>query len=162
MPDITIKTIITILTVSLLHFLFIIMYLKKDSKYDFEKKIIKLPTIYFVIGLAFSLTVGIILSLMIINGKKLWWEYIIVFSLFLIGLSIVIASVNWRMILFRDTVIYRTFFRKTYTFQYKDIEKYIRTENIAFFKVKRKWFMIDPELPDIDCFLNRIRIKPRK
>lgn len=154
----TITTILMIVTARIIVFK---IYTKGDGKYA-EGKVIRFPAVFFWVGLLGSLLFGVTLIMTIIDGEKMLWEYLIIFLFVLLGLTLITLAVNWKIVLFKDTFIYRTAFRRTYTFRYKDVERYIRKKGILFMKVQKKWLIIDPDLPDIDCFLNRIRIKPRK
>lgn len=154
------RIIATILATATTQIIVFIVYLKDNSKYE-EGKTIRFPKICFWLSFIVSFLLIITLVSKIIYKNHIV-EYMLLLLLLLLFFSFMIITINWKIILFKDTFIYRTAFRRTYTFRYKDVERYIRKKDIVFLKVQKKWLIIDSELPDIDCFLNRIRIKPRK
>ena len=158
--QIIIRAIVTILMITTTQIIIFITYLRSDDKYT-EGKIIRFPKVCFWVCFIVSILSGTIIITKIIDKQGIW-EFVLGLLISLPFFIFTIVTVNWKIVLFKDTFIYRTAFRRTYTFRYKDVERYIRKKDIVFLKVQKKWLIIDSELPDIDCFLNRIRIKPRK
>lgn len=140
-------------------------YNPKNKLEGKEGELVKLPRSYLFFGSAFTIFFAIFVIGMLLSGQAIpIYGYLIVLFFFLATFSMVIAYANWRIILKRDSFIYRTFFRRKYTFHYRDIDKCVIKNDIIILSIKekRKKFIIDPHSLGIELFINRIPPQRRK
>lgn len=79
--------------------------------------------------------------------------------LFLLGISIIIIGLVWKIRIFKDQdyMIYTTFFSRTYKIPYSQIDYYKEGRNTLIFKFKKKKFFVDTYSANYDDLLKMFR-----
>lgn len=144
----------------------------EGGSYDSKKKIgeeevhiIKSPKIFLWLGSFCTISFVWFLVMMILSGESVPLEgYIMTSCFILLGFYIIIACMNYRLILRKDTFTYRNFFRKQYSFCYRDVDKlYIKKSYIKVtFKENKKKLFIDSNALGIEVFIHKIPPQRRK
>jgi len=136
----------------------LIMMLLNNQKGKCElKKAIRLPFFYLLLGcISLVFWIGVLVLMSVFqNGTAFWWVYLIFCIFVLISLSLVLAYLNWRVVLNKNDFIYRTFWRKTYQVAYTDVLDAKFTHNLITLRTKEKSFFIDPHAVGIHKLTQR-------
>jgi hypothetical protein len=123
-----------------------------------EGILIKLPKIYFWIGLVgaiFFLTLTILMTIFP-DGSADWWVYLIFLFFVFISLSCILAAKKWKINLYENEFLYTTFLGNSYIFSYSDISCVTITQNAIYIKTNRKTYIADPHAIAVDAFLCKI------
>ena len=136
---------------------FLVKTEKKDAKNDDS---IRLPKVYFVVGIVVLLFIsGALVALLITNDNsiedRITFYGMLVFML--LPLSIIIAYVNWKIEIIGDEFIYQTFFRKKYLFKLEEAWIKSISHNIIVVVADNKKLYIDPNAINIQEFTNLIK-----
>ena len=120
--------------------------------------LIRLPKLYLWVGILCSLFFAAlaVLSWAVPNGTGSWWTTLVFAAFTLLGLSIVVAYVNWRIELYGVYFVYRTFFGQQYEHVFSDIIRVSATENTIRVYTEKKCFYVDLHAVGIQSFLEKI------
>lgn len=119
---------------------------------------IRLPKYYLWVGvlsMVFFAALAV-LSNVFPNGTESLWTTFVFTSFVLLGLSIVIAYVNWRIELYGVYFVYRTFFGRRYELLFSDIIRVKASENTIRVYMERKCFYVDLHAVGIESFLQKL------
>ena len=153
--EIFIRIILIFSAVGLISFLAI-----KESKTHPFANVIRLPKVYFWVGIAclvFFLTV--LIALIIFPDDTLDGQItlIIVVVFLIFPISIITAYLNWKIEISDKYIIYRTFFRKKYEYEFREVWIKKNTPNIIIAVTRKKKLYIDPHAIGIEKFINKVR-----
>lgn len=124
-----------------------------NAKYEnFE---ICLPQTYKWIGLiAMTVFISIFIAMIVYpNDTAAIWIGLVFIGFALLGLSLVLASVNWRIFVSPDSFIYKTMFGRSYRYKYADVRWVRLSENLVIIKTTDKRFFVDPYAIGLDVIL---------
>jgi len=136
---------------------------KKETRHQYGD-VIRYPKLYLWVGIAGLIFTGVMsLPLPIFTNDTLeWWGYMLLFAFWLLGAGIIMAYMNWFMIIEKDHFIYRSIFRKTYKVFYSDVIDCTIKENDVIIKTKDRKFDVDCNLPGVRELGQRLRSQTRK
>lgn len=154
--------VIGIILVMIINAVFLILLLKSDKGVVSEKDSIssneiKHPNLLKLIAIFGSFTMEAILINGFFKNEKLeWWLWGGGILLLLISLGLVIETFNWRVIIYKETFHYRTFFKKSYIFKFDEIDKCAVTSYLIVMRCKDKWLFMDPNINGITKLMDEI------
>jgi hypothetical protein len=131
----------------------------KEGKSSYTKGLIKLPKLYF-----FASAICSICFLGFITAYYLWAESdsdriegLCFFTfMFLLTITVIVAYYNWQIVIVENKFTYRTFFRRSFTYELKQAWIKYESSNLVIVKAGSKTFFIDPHADGVDRFLNMI------
>lgn len=91
------------------------------------------------------------------NDTAEWWVYLIMTFFVMLGPGLVVAYLNWFVVVNENEFVYRTFWRKTYQIAYSDISRVKASENMIVIWAKNKRFFIDSHAVGIETFIQHIK-----
>jgi len=123
--------------------------------------IVQLPRYYVWIGLVVTICTLALLILMIIfpNDTATIWVGILFGCFILLGISIIIATLVWKIYLTKgdDHFIYTTFFGRTHKIYYKNITHYKWGVSTTKLKVGKKSFFVETQAINSSIFLKELK-----
>lgn len=136
---------------------------KKETSHQYGDAI-RYPKIYLWVGIAGLIFVSVMLILMTLYPNDT--DNLLVYALFsafgILYVGIIMAYMNWFMIIEKDHFIYRSIFRKTYKVFYSDVIDCTIKENDVIIKTKDRKFDVDRNLPGVRELGQRLRTQTRK
>ena len=149
----------------------LLLYNKKSSRKEAISNlsknhvVLKLPTMYLWVGCidVSVFTAFIFLMYYYPNDTAALWIYV-VFGLFeLLGIFLVVATLLWRIDVFRDKnfFVYRTSFGKKHTIKYDDCVSRKFKTNAVVLKTYNKTIYIDMNAKNFEFLLAMIDINQR-
>ena len=151
-----------LLVIICVNVIMVVMYKKENSsKYG---NVIRYPKFYLWLGVVGLIFISVILMLMTLypNDTADGWVYALFSAFWLLGAGIIMAYMNWFIIIEKDHFIYRSIFRKTYKIFYTDVIDCKIKENDVIIKTKDNKFDVDRNLPGVLELGQRLRSQTRK
>lgn len=134
---------------------------------DQSDAVIRLPKFYLYAAYAGLLAIVPLFGYMLAFPETFtkapveWWMHVV--NLFFIGLgmSIILAYLNWRIVIAGKKFKYRTLFRNEYEYAFKDV--YIRriTKNTAYIKAGKRTLNADLHTMGVAEFLGKVPKKKK-
>lgn len=136
---------------------------KKETRHQYGDAL-RYPKLYLWVGIVGLIIFSLMLILMTLypNDTVDLGVYVFFSAFWLLGAGIIMAYMNWFMIIEKDHFIYRSIFRKTYKVFYSDVIDCTIKENDVIIKTKDRKFDVDRNLPGVRELGQRLRSQTRK
>lgn len=127
--------------------------------YDKDLFIMRLPKIYGWIGAISSIFFISLFVLMILypNDTAEIWVGAVFAGFLLLSLSLVISYAKWRILVYRDYILYITMFGRFYKYDYSQIKSAKLSQSFFRIKTADREFFVDPHAIGLEVLLDRFR-----
>lgn len=127
--------------------------------YNGDLFVMRLPKIYGCIGAISSIFfIGLfILMILYPNDTAEIWVGAVFIGFSILSLSLVISYTKWRILIYKDYILYITMFGRFYKYDYFQIKSAKLSQNFLKIKTADKVFFVDPHAIGLEVLLDRFR-----